>query len=348
MLWWGKFDPDYSRNRLIRHLFAQLGFRLTEFRPRISALGDWEARLRRPSLPALVWVPCFRHRDVLAARRWCDRLKVPLVFDPLISGYDKQVFERLKFAPDSIRAERLRSRESRLFCAADVLLADTGEHADFYQRVLHVPLDRLAVVPVGAEEGLFCPAPGPEQPNSPVRVLFYGSFLPLHGMTVIARAIREYAGPPVQWQIIGDGPLRSEFEAIVKDSPRVQMETWVDYRRLPERIRQADIVLGIFGPTQKAARVIPNKAFQTLACGRPLITRSSPAYPRELQETLSSGIFWVPPDDATALAKTIAALAADPSARANASQAARRTFESFFSERQIAESLRVAIHKAGL
>ena len=60
----------------------------------------------------------------------------------------------------------------------------------------------------------------------------------------------------------------------------------------------------IFGDTDKAGRVIPNKVFQILASGKPLITRDSPAI-CELIDPEMPGIFMVPPADPKALLEII-------------------------------------------
>ena len=62
--------------------------------------------------------------------------------------------------------------------------------------------------------------------------------------------------------------------------------------------------LGIFGATEKAALVIPNKVFQILSARRPLITRDSPAI-RELLGDGVPGATLVPPADPVALAAAI-------------------------------------------
>ena len=43
VLWWGRFDADYSRNRILRKLFLSLDWEIIDFKPRIGALGDVEA-----------------------------------------------------------------------------------------------------------------------------------------------------------------------------------------------------------------------------------------------------------------------------------------------------------------
>lgn len=347
ILWWGRFDPDYSRNRVVRQAFEALGHTCVSFQPRLSPIADWEARWRGLTRPDLVWVPCFRQRDVLAARRWCDHHRVPLIFDPLISSYDKQVFERRKFLSESRRGRRLLQWESALFRAADGLVADTEAHAVFFHEVLGVPHERLFVVPVGAEETLFFPAPLQRPANQPLEVLFYGSFLSLQGPEVIVEAARRYQGPPVRWCLLGDGPLRPSCEAAAHGLGNIAFEDWTPYSRLPERIRRADILLGIFGDSAKASRVVPNKVFQALACGMPLITRSSPAYPKRLQSTPNRGIAWVPANDPDALAKTVGRLAGNPAELSVMGQSARKTYETHYSAQMLQQSLEKLLRAVG-
>ena len=70
VLWWGRFGnygPDYPRNRTLIDCFERLGWEVMTFQPKLSALADLEATLRGLKDISLVWVPCFRQRDVVAA-----------------------------------------------------------------------------------------------------------------------------------------------------------------------------------------------------------------------------------------------------------------------------------------
>ncbi|MEW5786235.1 MAG: glycosyltransferase [Pseudomonadota bacterium] len=347
VLWWGRFDPAYSRNRILRQHLAGLGWQVRDFQPRFSAAADLEALLRRLPSPDLVWVPAFRQRDMGAALRWSRARGVPVLFDPLISAYDKQVDERGKLDAAGPRARRLLERERRLFQAADLVLADTACHADYFSATLGVSRARTAVVYVGAEGGLFEPAPLPPLRDAePPEALFYGSFIPLQGPETIVEAARLYAGPPVRWTLLGDGPLRQACRDRARGLESVRFEGPVPYDRLGERIHRAHILLGVFGTTPKAGRVIPNKVFQALACGRGVITRQAEAYPPELQDSTGSGLSFVAPGDAGALARAVARLAGDPEALARQGREARQTYEERFGPQVLSAQLAAAL--AGL
>lgn len=347
VLWWGRFDARYSRNAILRQGFAALGWQVRDFRPWISRFGDLQARLRAPVRPSLLWVPCFRQRDLAAASRYARRLGVALIADPLISAYDKQVDERGKLTAGGMRAARLLAWERRVLAGADRVIADTHGHADYFATTLRVPRERLAVVPVGADETLFAPAPMPST-QAGVEALFYGSFLALQGPEVIVAAALRLRQPRVRITLLGHGPLHARCVALAGGDRRVRFEPWVEYRQLAARIQRAHIALGAFGSTPKAARVIPNKVYQSLACARPVITRAAPAYPPQVQDSPGAGLCFVPAGDATALAAAVDTMAADAGALAGRGQAARALYERCFDAARVRDALAALLVSLGL
>ena len=340
ILWWGRGDNGYSRNGVIRACLRQTGHEIVDFRPRTHWFADWEALLKRVATPDLVWVPCFRQRDVLAAARWARRKGVPLVFDPLISAWDKRVLEFGKVSAASSAAHRLLEQERRQFAAADVVIADTAEHARFFREQLLVPEGKLRVVYVGADERLFTPAPL-RGLDGPLEVLFYGSMLPLQGPRTIVEAARLTQGEPIRWTLLGKGPQLAECREAASGLPNVVFEEPVAYDRLCERIHRADVLLGVFGTTEKAARVMPNKVFQALASGRTVVTRESAAYPGRARA--SEALAFVPPGDPPALADAVRRLAADREGLRIRSSAARALFDAEFSSQVIRRQVESAL-----
>ena len=151
------------------------------------------------------------------------------------------------------------------------MIADTSPHADYFHKTFDVPRQRIVVIPVGAEESHFQPQPQ-RAPDETVHVMFYGSFIGLQGPEVIARAASRL--PEVRWTFLGDGFLKSACVELAGQAEHVEFVPWVPYDELPRRIASADVLLGVFGTSDKAGRVIPNKVYQSLACGRPVLTRT--------------------------------------------------------------------------
>ena len=126
-------------------------------------------------------------------------------------------------------------------------------------------------------------------------MLFVGKLIPLHGLETMLAAARTL--PELPFRLVGSGQL----ESLVRERPaNVEWVPWVEYERLPGELHRAGCALGIFGTSAKAQRVIPNKAFQALACGTPLVTADTPAA-RELLVDGESALL-VPPGDPEALA----------------------------------------------
>jgi len=263
-------------------------------------LARAEARLlrRRPAAPpdaVIVGYP--GHLDLPAARRAARG--APVVLNPLVSLADTLVVDRGRFRPGSLPARALRAVDRFALRGADLVVADTETHADHLAQLADLPRERVAVCLVGAEERLFSPPWHPREP-----VLFVGKLIPLHGLETILAAARLLPDVPIR--VVGSGQL----DALLTRRPaNVEWVPWIPYERLGAVLRAARAALGVFGSSPKAARVIPNKVFQALACGTPVVTAATPAA-RELLEDGCSALL-VPPGDAEALAEALQRLASD-------------------------------------
>ncbi len=136
ILWWGRGDKTYSRNSIVLSLLDELGYDIEFFHPRISKLGLLEGQLRKLKCPDYIWVPCFRHDDVLSASYFAKKWKIPLIFDPLISSYQKEVFERKKWPETSNKAIQRKIWESYIFSRPDIIICDTKAHSEYFHESL--------------------------------------------------------------------------------------------------------------------------------------------------------------------------------------------------------------------
>jgi glycosyltransferase involved in cell wall biosynthesis len=275
-----------------------------------------EARLLRRSSETFdaVVVGYPGYLDVAPARR-AARGK-PVVFNPLVTLTDTFVEDRRRFGEGSLAARTLRAIDRRALRAPDLVTADTAANARYLRALADLPKDRLAVCFVGAEERLFRPGWSPAEPFT---ALFYGKLIPLHGVATVLEAAR--LQPELRFRVIGSGQLERLLDG---RPPNVDWVPWVEYHDLPSELHRASCALGIFGTTAKAERVIPNKAFQALACGTPLVTADTPAV-RELLADGESALL-VPPGDAAALAAALRRLADDPALARRLSAGGRAAF----------------------
>ena len=274
--------------------------------------------LRRPSErydAVIVGYP--GHFDLPAARRAARG--APVLFNPLVSLSDTLVSDRARFSAGSLPARALELVDRRALRAADVVVADTEQHARFLAEL--ADLERVEVCFVGAEERIFQPGP----PGAFTHALFVGKLIPLHGLETILEAAR--LAPELPFRVVGSGQL--DF-LLARRPENVEWVPWVEYERLADELHAAGAALGIFGRSEKAARVIPNKAFQALACATPLVTADTPAA-RELLVDGESALL-VPPGDASALANALRRLAADDGLRARIAQGGLSAYRRHASE----------------
>jgi len=335
VLWWGRFDPEYSRNRVYISLFKKLGWEVDFFFVKLwPRFGDVEAFFRGLQFrekPDLVWVPVARQRDIHAACRWAHRRGIPVIFDPMISAWDKKVLEQLKWKADEPRAKKLLAREKKMMAAPDLVCWDTSCHVDFCAEYLDVPREKLRVLLTGTDEKVFKPvAEEPvAKPGAPFKVLYHGAYLPLHGTEYIVEAARMTQDEGIEWSFLGWGAYKAETEAKAVGIRNIKFLDKVPYVDVPKVIAAHDVVLGVFGTTAKAARVIGNKVYECMACRRPTINEFCTGYPPEAKDC--KAIKFVPPGDAKAIADAVRAYRDDWANRESYFVAARDFFEKHLS-----------------
>jgi glycosyltransferase involved in cell wall biosynthesis len=278
--------------------------------------------------------------DIFTAKLLNLSRRKPLIFQVFISLYDTAVRDR-KLVPERSFYARMLHWLDRFSCRlADVVVLDTDEHADYFHREFGVPRDKLHRVLVGADETVFRPQEKPT--GDTLTVLFFGTFIPLHGTEYIVRAAKILeSDKKIRFVIVGRG---QEEERIWKLSRELGVKNvgfvkrLVDNDELVERIAGADICLGIFGDTGKARNVIPTKVYACLAMGKPVITADTRAAAELLKDGESALL--CPPADAEALAERIAILRKDKALRESIAKKGYEAFLNRASTKAIGHSFR--------
>ncbi|MDX1437402.1 MAG: glycosyltransferase [Anaerolineales bacterium] len=259
----------------------------------------------------------------------------PILFDAFLSAFDTLTGDRSQFSPNSTRGRAAHWIDTDSTRHADQILVDTPEQRDYFLAQFGLLPEKIHALPVGCNEDIFYPRR--KAPGEAVRVLFYCTYLPLHGAESVVRAAAGFSSEPgISFRMIGAGP---RFRPVSEIAQKLKMDNLqfvppVGIRQLADEIAQADILLGgHFGTSDKAGRVIPGKIYQILAMAKPVIAGDTPAN-RSLLTHLEDA-YLCPAGNPGALESAIRKLAGEKSLRVAMAQAGRKTYLQYASEEVI-------------
>jgi glycosyltransferase involved in cell wall biosynthesis len=269
----------------------------------------------------------------LAGPFWRGRI----VADAFVSVHDTVCHDKRLAREGSWIGRAAKWLDEQLVGRADALLFDTEQHRQYFRTLSPDAFPPSAIVPVGARPMAGPPAARP--PSERFHVLFAGSFIPLQGAPIIVEAAAMLRNEPIDFTLVGAGQELAAAKAVAdrQGLTSVRFVGWVDLRTLDEWYHRADAVLGIFGPSSKALRVIPNKVFEALSIGQPVITGDTPAI-RELVEP-GQEVICCPVNDPAALAEAIRWASRHRDRLREIGRAGRLAFERHASEAAIIAAL---------
>ncbi len=251
----------------------------------------------------------------LVPRAWRPRI----VADAYISLWDSAFRDRARGSGQGrgLAGRLAKAFEGRALRAAAVVLVDTVANRDLMVAEFGLDPARVRAVPLAIDVAALEAAPHEPTPSAgaPLRVLFVGTLIPLHGVGVLADAVRR-AGPDsgMAFHIVGDGQESSVMQALVADpqrAPVVWERGWMDLGGIAQRMARADLCLGVFGGDGKAARVLPFKLYMALAAGKAIVTQDRYSLPEGLPPLPVKTV----PADPAALLAALVALQRDPAGR---------------------------------
>lgn len=312
ILFFGRYDPDYARNRVLIKGLRMRGVEILECRT--SATGwTWPFRLafsylkRRPKFD--VMFVAFSGQEVVLLARILTRK--PIIFDAFTSRYEEYVLDRKKVASGSLKSRWYRWLDQIACRWVDIILTDTNAHKSFFVNEYQLAPEKFHPLFVGTDTDAFYPIPQ-ELSQESFTVHFHGNYIPLQGVRFILKAARLLQHERVIFNLIGRGQTYTADHQYADDLPNVRFLDRVPYAELSSRMNSAHVCLGIFGVSPKTRTVIPNKVYEALAMAKPLITADTPAI-RELLDERSAIL--IPAGDARALADAIRMLRDRPDVR---------------------------------
>ncbi len=298
----GRYDCNYSRNKVLVEGLSQNNITVIHCNSNKKGLKKYinlikkHWKIRKDYDVLFVAFPGW-HSVILA--KFLTRK--PIIFDAFVSIYDSTVFDRKNTKKGSFKARYFWFMDKLSCKLADKVLLDTNEHIKYFVEEFGLKKEKFERIFVGSPAERFSP---PEKVGSnKFVVIFYGFLIPLQGVKYILEAAGKLEDDKdIQFNIIGS-KIKRNYKG--KNFSNVNFIDDVPYERLLDLIFQSNICLGIFGDTDKAQRVIPNKVFDAIALRKPVITADTKAV-RELFD--ENDLLLIPTANSQELAKAILGL----------------------------------------
>lgn len=316
LYFWVK-NPDYPRNSRIRaYLEEEWGARIdivpASRLPRLRRYGAAFAAALRARSGKYDLVVLSEMSLEMAGSSWlAAKLNGAIhLVDFFVGLVETEVEDARRTSKHSLRGRQLDAADRVAVASSDFAVTDTRVRASRFGHQ-YGRGDAFSYLPVGAPQ--WARSESSRTLSRPTkRVLFYGNYLRLHGLDVIAAALDELRRRRTlefEAVFIGRGPGFEDFRSDVDARELSEIVTLVPPVRpeeLASWIASSDVVLGVFGESMKAREVIPNKVWQGLYSGATVVTMASPAL-EEIADIAGAALVQTP-RDATDLADAIEAV----------------------------------------
>lgn len=349
LLYAGAYKPDYARTRMLLKGLKLHGIAVDTVNIRQPRLGKyfrlWQAMRRRGGDHDAVLIGFPGHLVVPIAWLATRGKKMPIIFDAFTSLFDAMTSARQQVRPWSLRGARYFFLDWLACRLADAVLLDTRAHADYLAQLVHVRREKFAVVYVGSDLPEFPPAVALAGPADTFLINFHGHYSPFHGVDVIVRAAKLLESEPIHFRLIGRGQEYPEVSRLAQalHVTNVTFIPDVDSAALSGYIGQSDLCLGVFGGG-KQRPVIPNKIYEALALGKPILTARLPAMDELF--TPEVHVAYCQPNDPADLAAQILRLKNNPAGRHRLAVAGHRLYQEYLTPRSIGKALTSIIFSA--
>lgn len=339
-LWFGIYNPEFSRNKVYIRGLQQLGHTIIECRDDSRGLIKywrlWK-RLRAFKGKYDVLVVGYPGHIVVPFARLITSKRI--IFDALCTRYEALVLSRGLYGNNPLAQLPVRISDSLAVHCADLVLVESESQREYFIKRFSPGPSKIAVVYTGADESVYYPDSSiPKLQN--FTVLFRGKFLPEAGVKYVVQATKLLESENIDVRIIGSGHVEEEVRAeIARHEPR-NLE-WIsehlDPKDLHRKMLECHISLGQFEKHERLARTIPHKAFEALAIGFPYITGRA----RAAEEIFQNGenCLLVNPADPEDLAEKILELRNNTELRNDLASNARKTFLDRLSQSKLAETI---------
>lgn len=266
-----------------------------------------------------------------------ERIRPRCAADAYISLWDSLIRDRAREKKRSFVFRAMYHAERRALRSAYRIITDTTSNSWQISTDFGIPAHKLRAFPLAVNAAPFLSLRSDKAKRAePLTVLFFGTFIPLHGIECVLGAIEALSQDErFRFQLIGDGQQNGAVEEFFQSAERqnaIWRRAWLNLEELAKAVSDADICLGVFGGDGKAARVLPFKAYYALAAGKPMVTQRQLSFPDDVPTPPFS---WVdgdaPHDRVNSLVERLKELAEDPELRFSLGGESGRYYDTYLS-----------------
>ena len=233
--------------------------------------------------------------------------------------------------------------EKFLYRRADQLIVNSP---GFIEHIESRGGEQIALIPNGAEAAMFNPADDGtafRQAHS-LQDKFIALYAGAHGISndlsvVLTAASLLQPYEQIEIVLLGDGKERAALQAKAQEMGLVNVLFLppVPKHEMRTALAAADACIAILKPLEMYKTVYPNKVFDYMAAGRPIVLAMDGVI-REVVEAAEAGL-WVAPGDAAGLAEAIKQFAEDRETARQMGANGRAYLEAHFDRPQVAAML---------
>lgn len=209
-----------------------------------------------------------------------------LVVEMYISVYDTLVKDRKLIKDGSKKAKAVMAKDILALTKSDYIIHTAAHEVSYWEKIIgiNVEKEKVFIAPICNVSMLNLNRRFRQ--DGVLKICWWGTFIPLHGLDNILQAMKILKEKKIDFTCNLFGVNSTLFSIYVEKIQLEKLDSHVFLRKdlsfsnvsLPRYlVNNCDLALGIFGNTDKASNVVPNKLIEALSMGIPTLTMNSPA-----------------------------------------------------------------------